>query len=152
MSQPHATERWDVPFHNGGAGRLGFRGVQLGVVEQLDAALDAPGHGDSKELAVRMAHDAAPELGYLCLVEPVLLVGAEVVEAVREVDGHYRAVVAHQEERAAEALFLPGRGDDALLEEAGGVLDVLRLDLSERHAGVHDETSCFGPGKTSWPC
>src|SRR5918995_534850 len=128
-------------FHNDGAGRLGLRGDSAGVVEQLDAALDAPGHGDSKELAVRMAHDAAPELGDLCLVEPALLVGAEVVEAVREVDGHYRAVVAHQEERAAEALFLPGRGDDALLEEPGGVLDVLGLDLSERHAGMHDETS-----------
>src|SRR5215216_6699244 len=115
--------------------------------------MEALGDGDSKELAVRMAHDAAPELGDLCLVEPVLLVGAEVVETVREVDGHYRAVVAHQEERAAEALFLPGRGDNALAEEAGGVLDVLRLDLSERHAGVHDETSpCFGAGKTSWPC
>jgi hypothetical protein len=125
MSQPHATERWDVPFHNDGVRRLGFRGDSASVVEQLDAALDAPGHGDSKELAVRMAHDAAPELGYLCLVEPVLLVGAEVVEAVREVDGHYRAVVAHQEERAAEALFLPGCGDDAFPEEAGGVLDVL---------------------------
>src|SRR5918995_1845405 len=97
-------------FHNDGAGRLGLRGDSAGVVEQLDAALDAPGHGDSKELAVRMAHDAAPELGDLCLVEPVLLVGAEVVGAVREVDGHYRAVVAHQKERAAEALFLPGAG------------------------------------------
>jgi hypothetical protein len=62
MSQPHATERWDVPFHNDGVRRLGFRGDSASVVEQLDAALDAPGHGDSKELAVRMAHDAAPEL------------------------------------------------------------------------------------------
>src|SRR5215204_5295199 len=93
-----------------------------------------------------MAHDAAPELGDRCLIEAVLLIGAKVVEAVREVDGHYRAVVAHQKERAAEALFRPGCGDDALPEEPGGVLDVLRLDLSERHAGVQDETSCFGPG------
>jgi hypothetical protein len=43
----------------------------------------------------------------LCLIELLLLVGAEMVEAVRKVDRHYHAPVAHQEERAAEALFLP---------------------------------------------
>src|SRR5215218_9623258 len=125
--RPRRRRRWPA---------RGFGEDSAGVLEQLDPALDALGHGDSEDLAVRMAHDAAPELRDLCLVEPVLLIGAEVVEAVREVDGHDRAVVAHQEERAAEALFLPGCGDDALLEEAGGVLDVLRLDLSERHAGM----------------
>jgi hypothetical protein len=63
---------------------------------------------------------------------------------VRKVHTSHRAIVAHQEERAAKAVFLPGCGDDALLEEPGGVLDVIRLDLSERHAGMHKKPPVSG--------
>ena len=151
MSQPHATERWDGPFHNVGVRRLGFGGIQLAS----SSSSTPPGCPWRRRLERTRGGDG-PRCGSGTW-RPLL--GRARASRWRgggrgfgEVDGHYRAVVAHQEERAAAALFLPGCGDDALLEEAGGVLDVLRLDLSERHAGVHDETSCFGAGKTSWPC
>src|SRR5215207_6134477 len=78
-----------------------------------------------------MAHDAAPELGDRCLIEAVLLIGAKVVEAVREVDGHYRAVVAHQKERAAEALFRPGVSSECLPPPSDEHGDVLILVENE---------------------